>query len=150
MARAQTEIGASFHRVFEAVWISPGGRSQRRRVEHQPSEDRRVQTRFRILRVAVERRLQPCGGIAAAGVERVQHAHEHRSRLPPVLGLRAVADLAGDGQRAYAAFGGVVLHRQAGVLSPVPEALLVVAEDVLDLLDAGMAGGVSATRRRFS
>ena len=54
----------------------------------------------------------------------MQDAHEHGACLPSVHRLRAVADLAGDRQRAHAAFGGVVLHRQAEVLRPEPEALL--------------------------
>ena len=82
-------------------------------MEHQASEDVREDVGTDDLRVVIECFLEPTRRMLAKGVERMQDTHEDGSGFAPFHGLRAVADLAGDGQRAYAAFCGVVLDRCA-------------------------------------
>jgi hypothetical protein len=94
-----------------------------------------------ILGQLVQNLLEVGGDIDPLLFERIEHSHQNPSGMSARVGLGTKAGLAGDDCGSKVPLGQVVLGRYGSVLGPEIEALLILAEDILDASDSQVAGG---------
>jgi hypothetical protein len=103
-----------------------------------------------ILGELVQDILEVGGCIGPLLFEGVEQRHQNPSGMSAGVGPGSKATLAGDDRGSKPPFGQVVLSRYGSVLGPQIEAVGILAEDLLELSDAQMAGGTIHGRNDLS